>query len=151
MKTFSMLTLGAVMGAVMIAAPLAAASADEAAIKYRKASMRILGGHMGSMAAIAKKQVPHAAHFSVHAKGLAETAALMGDLFPEGSGDGETEALPAIWSDPEGFKKAVDMMRDSSAKLAEATASGDQDAVMAAFGAVGKSCKGCHDNFRKKK
>ena len=36
-------------------------------------------------------------------------------------------------------------------KLAAAARSGDQNAVKAAFGEVGKACKSCHDDFRVKR
>lgn len=153
MKGVGVKTVGILLTALaVLVVPVAAAQADEAAIKYRKAAMRVLGGHMGSMAAIAKKQVPHADHFAVHAKGLAETAALIGDVFPEGSDKmaGDTEATIAVWEKPEDFKAAVDMLVKASAKLSDAAAGGDMGATMAAFGEVGKSCKNCHDNFREK-
>lgn len=39
---------------------------------------------------------------------------------------------------------------EASAKLAQVAGNG-LDALKPAVGAVGKSCKGCHDDFRKKK
>jgi cytochrome c556 len=35
-------------------------------------------------------------------------------------------------------------------KLAAAAKTGNQDAIKAAFGAAGETCKACHDDFRKK-
>lgn len=149
MKPISILVLALMIFAV----PLSVAQANEDDIKYRKGVMKILGGHMGSMAAIAKKKVPHTGHFATHAKGLAEAARLVGEVFPNGSDEmaGETEVTMAVWEKPDDFKKAVDMLVDASAKLAEASAGGDMGATMAAFGELGKTCKNCHDNFRKKK
>lgn len=68
--------------------------------------------------------------------------------FPKGSTEGETEALPAIWEQWAGFKAAADKNHAAIEALAEAARSGDQARLKPAFGAVGSSCKGCHENFK---
>jgi cytochrome c556 len=40
-------------------------------------------------------------------------------------------------------------MQDEVAKLDTAAKGGNPDQIKAAFGDVGKACKGCHDNYRK--
>jgi cytochrome c556 len=72
------------------------------------------------------------------------------DLFPSGSDRGQTDALPAIWEKSADFEKAVEALELAASKLG-ATKSADTEAVKAAFGQVGKACKGCHDSFRMKK
>lgn len=75
-------------------------------------------------------------------------------LFPKGTGRGDyddkiTRALPKIWEDWDGFKKAADALEHESAKLAEVAAAGDKDAIAAQFGQVGKiGCGGCHKSYR---
>ena len=75
---------------------------------------------------------------------------IVGDLFPAGSGQGNTAALPAIWEMPDDFTKATQAFTDASAKLAAAARGGNIDAFKAAFGGANKSCVGCHTPFRKK-
>ena len=61
-----------------------------------------------------------------------------------------TDAKPEIWSEPDKFKAAYDKAGQEIAKLAQAAKSGDEKAMKAAAGEVGKACKACHDDFRAK-
>ena len=76
---------------------------------------------------------------------------MMPDIFPAGTGDGDTGALPSIWQDWAKFEAAASALQSAAAKLADAAGSGDMAAIGAAAGAVGKACGGCHEPFRKKK
>lgn len=133
----------------------AAAPAEEApapgVVDYRDALFHGFGSHMKSMGLIAKGKVDRpAGDLAVHAAAIAEGAGLIADLFPEGSGPDatKTRALPAVWTDAEGFAKAADVLRDEAAKLAEIARTGDLDAAKAQLGNVGKACGSCHELFR---
>ena len=65
--------------------------------------------------------------------------------------DGKTDSEPAIWEQPEEWKKAVTSFETETAKLAEVARGTDMAALGAQLKATGKSCGGCHDNFRKPK
>ena len=69
-------------------------------------------------------------------------------LFPAGSDKGETKAKAAIWSNGADFGVKAQAFETESAKLVQAVASGDKAAVQKQFGAVGGTCKGCHDTYR---
>jgi cytochrome c556 len=69
-------------------------------------------------------------------------------LFPAGSDKGETKAKAAIWSNEADFAGKAQAFEAESAKLVQAVASGDKAAVQKQFGAVGGTCKGCHDTYR---
>jgi len=71
--------------------------------------------------------------------------------FPKGSGPeaGKTAALPEIWTKPEDFKAAQKAFADAAPKLLAAANASDIGAVRASFADVGKTCKGCHQSFRK--
>ena len=133
-----------------LALPVAAADAP-APVKYRQAVMKALGGHMSALNALLKGEVEHKGHAKGHAEAIVSTAEMTRDLFPAGSDKGDTEALPAVWERPDEFRKTVDALETAAAKLASAAKSGDADSLRTAFGEMGKACKGCHDNFRKKK
>jgi len=45
---------------------------------------------------------------------------------------------------------AQETLTQAVGKLAAAAKSGDEGAMKAAAGGVGKACKGCHDDFRAK-
>lgn len=123
----------------------------ENAIKYRQAVMKALGGHMGSLGAIAKGEVGHANHMFGHASAINAIASMTADIFPEGSGGDKTRAKDDIWKNWAEFQKTVTAFQGAAAKLVEAANAGDAGAVGAALGGVGKTCGGCHKPFRKPK
>mgnify|MGYP002632958544 CR=1 FL=1 len=127
-----------------------AALADGHQIKFRKAIMGSIGGTMGGLVGVLKKQAP-AAYAAPLAANMNNLAQIADGIFPEGSDFGETRALPAIWEKPADFKKAVAAFQMAAANLSTAAASGDMAAFGAAFEPLGKACKGCHDNFREEK
>ena len=71
--------------------------------------------------------------------------------FPAGSDKGgKTEARAEIWSKPAEFKKAADEHQAAFAQLTKvAQAAKTLDDVKPAFGAAQKTCKSCHDSFKK--
>jgi len=125
--------------------------AADATVKYRQDQMKVLGGHMGSIVAIIKGEVPFTDQLAVHAKGLAATAALTEAVFKEKATGGDSASKPEIWSDWQRFAGNADKLTQAANKLADAAAAGDQGAIRAAMGEVGKSCKGCHDDFKVKR
>lgn len=61
-----------------------------------------------------------------------------------------TDAKPEIWAQQDKFKAAAERAGQQISALAQAARSGDEKAMRAAAGEVGKSCKACHDDFRAK-
>ncbi len=129
-----------------LVSPLAQADA-EAEIAYRKGVMKIVGGHMTGLGTILRKGV-HGEDLQFHARGMANIAAIVPDVFPAGSGDGKTEALKAIWEKPEAFSSAVEKFVTAANNINTAVESGDKAAIGGAIKQLGGSCKGCHDDFR---
>jgi cytochrome c556 len=145
-------TLAGFLCLAAAAASLPAFGAGPApAVKYRQAVMSAQGGHMSALAGLVNGDVDHKTHLVPHADAIGNTAKMVPSLFPAGSDKGETNALPAIWEKPAEFQKAVKALETAAPKLGAAAKSGDAAALKAAFGEVGKACKGCHDNFRMKK
>lgn len=122
----------------------------EDAVKYRKASLTVMGAHFGRIGAMANGRAPY------DAKAAAENAELVAALaklpwaaFGEGTDKGETRAKPEIWKDAAKFKEASDKMQVEIGKLNVAAKAGNLDALKAAFGPAAATCKACHDAFRK--
>ena len=69
--------------------------------------------------------------------------------FGEGTDKGDTRAKPEIWKEPAKFKELADKMQTEMSKLAVAAKAGNMDGIKAGVGAVGGSCKACHDVYRK--
>jgi cytochrome c556 len=148
---------GAMMGAALIAAsvigaaPAAAQFAKpEDAIKYRKAVMTVMAAHFGRIGAVVKGARPfNAAEVQANAAVVEDMSKLPFDAFGAGTDKGETRAKPEIWTNADKFKAAGDQMQKAVLALSGAAKAGNPDQLKAAFGDVGKTCKGCHDDFRK--
>jgi cytochrome c556 len=127
------------------------AAADDNAVKYRQHTMDAIGGHMGALAEIVKGEVDHKDHLPVHVASLAALSGLAPDLFGADSREGaDTKALPKIWEDPAAFKERLTAFRTAATDLDAVVKAGDMTKFPPAFGALGKSCKACHDDFKKK-
>jgi len=126
---------------------------DEAqgVIKYRQNVMKSHAAHFGAIGGIVQGHVPHKAHVAVHAAAINGTSKMIPQIFPEGSGTGETRAKPEIWQQWSKFEQAAKTLEEESAKLVEIAQSGDMKQLTSQFLAVGKACKGCHKPFRKRK
>ena len=72
------------------------------------------------------------------------------DGFHESTKGVKSAALPAVYDKPAEVKQAVERFQGEIGKLAQVSKSGDEAAVKAQIGAVGKTCGGCHDSFREK-
>lgn len=150
MKKFAFLAAAAAVCAAVAAPATAQFAKPEQAIKYRQSSMALIGSHFGRMAPVAKKEAPFdAAAIAKNVEVLNVLAALPWGAFGPGTEGGDSK--PEVWSDAKGFKQAEDDFLAAMGKLKTASDSGDFDAFRVAFGNVGKSCKSCHDAYRKEK
>ena len=70
--------------------------------------------------------------------------------FAPGSDTGKTRAKPEIWLNSEDFNSKLADFRREAAKLSDVAAQGDRAATQAQFGATGKTCKACHDEYKAK-
>lgn len=79
----------------------------------------------------------------------------MGALYGPGTdkdiGDVKTRVKPELFTEREKVGEVAVNFIEAANNLAEVAALGDPDDVKAAFGDLGKSCKACHDQFRKDK
>ena len=148
----SLLIAVAALAGAGVATPAAAQFAKpEDAIKYRKAAMTVMGTHFGRVAAMANGRIPFDAKAAADNAEIATIASKLPFAgFIEGTDKGgETRAEPKIWTEMDKFKGAASKMQEEMAKLNVAAKSGNLDAIKAAAGETGKSCKACHDAYRK--
>jgi len=134
--------------AIGVSAPVIADTTAEDAKAYRIAIMTTLKGHIGATSMMVRGLVDDHGQLAAHADGMANGIAEMQYIFQEGSIVDDSEALPAIWEQPEKFAAAIEKSADATAAFKEAVSGGDKAAIGAAFRNVGKSCGGCHDDFR---
>lgn len=144
-------TLAVVMGAAVAQGAFAQAK-PEVLVKQRQAAMTLLGKYFGPMAAMARGKAPFNASVVQRNAGFVDNLSRMPwDGFDASTRSLDTRALPAVFNDAATFKQAANRMENEAAKLVAVSKSGDEGAVKAQIGALGKSCGACHDDFRQKK
>jgi cytochrome c556 len=129
----------------------------EDAMKFRQSGYSFMAWNMGKIKAQAvdnavpfnKEQVLNAA---LAIKGVANSG--MGALYLPGTdkevNGRKTRVKPELF-DPknkEELGKIATNFVQQANKLADVAAGGDQKAIAAQFGDLGKACKACHDKFR---
>ncbi|MFC3034526.1 c-type cytochrome [Pseudoalteromonas fenneropenaei] len=121
----------------------------EDAIEYRQAAFQLIRYQIGDMGDMLKGKVPFdAERFKQRAHNAAQLAAMPWEAFIDGSDKGDTEALPAVWSDRATFDQKAQAFAAYAVELAAAADTGDQDKIKAAFGNWAKGCKDCHKSFK---
>jgi cytochrome c556 len=121
----------------------------EDAIKYRQSVFTVMANSFGKIGAVVKGEAPY--NKDEVAKNVAIVAmmsALPWQAFGPGTEGGKGQS--AIWSDQAKFKAAQDKMQLAIVSLNTAAQSGDLEGIKKAFGTAGQTCKGCHDDFKKK-
>lgn len=129
-------------------------SPEEVALEARKGFMQMTGTNMDMLAGMAKGDIAYdEATASVSAANL-ETLSryTVGMHFIPRTAAGEmddSEALPKIWEDMPGFQAKYVAFGEAVAGASEGV-KGGQDKLAAVVEKIGGSCKGCHDDYRKK-
>ena len=138
--------------ALGVAAGVALAQAKpEQMVKQRQAVMTLQGKYFGPMAAMAQGKAPYNADIvKRNATFLDNLTRMPWDGFDPATKDVKSNALAAVWEQPDKFKEAASRLENEAHKLYQVSQSGDENAVKAQIGAVGKACGGCHENFRQK-
>jgi len=140
--------MAGIAGAAHAQAPFAKA---EDAIKYRKSAMFVMAQHYGRLGPVVKGERPYNKDEVARNAAIAEAMSkLPFEGFVAGTDKGDTTAKPEIWTDAAKFKASAEKMQQEIGKLAQVAKGGDLNAIKAQFGETGKTCKGCHDDFRKK-
>lgn len=126
----------------------------KAAIKYRQSIWSLVGANMKPMGGMMKGKIDwdgkRFASMAADMNALASLDHLRG--YPEDSDEGKTKAKPEIWLNMDDFKSKLADFTKAAADLDKAAAAGgDKGSVKKQFGALGKSCKSCHKEYRLKK
>lgn len=121
-------------------------------IAVRKALMGGMGGAAGLTAGVMKGELDYSPAIGKAAiSTAAAVAAAYPDFFPEGSGEGDTTAAPAIWEDPEGFAEEISKLQEATTAALEVSGRNgpaDAESFTEAMKPVLGTCKGCHENYR---
>jgi cytochrome c556 len=122
----------------------------EDAVEYRQSVYTLIKWNFAPIGAMVKGQIPYdAAAVARHAAFLETLSKMPLEGFTPGSDVGDTKAKPEIWKNRQEFEKLMSDFQEQVNKLNQVAGSGNQAAVKEQFGATAKSCKNCHDKFRK--
>ncbi len=136
--------------AVSVAGGVVWAASDP--VKERKALMEAIGKGMGQLAAIAKgEKAFDGKQVATAAQGIYDNLAKAAELFPKGSLSEDSRAKPEIWSDNATFMKGFAASKSAAQGLVKIGQEDDEIGFLEAMGGLGKTCKGCHEKFRKPK
>ena len=123
---------------------------EEPAQSYRQSYFALIGANFGAIVQMVKGEVSYDNQAVIErANNLVALASIdVTKAFPEGSEQGTTRAKPEIWQNRDDFASKFEAMGSAVNKLAQAQAV--RADVAKAVGAVGESCKGCHDDYKAK-
>lgn len=123
----------------------------ERAAESRQAVYGLLGSNMGPLGAMAKGKIPFDAKaVEKYALRINQLSLMIEDYMRTNTSAFKVsgDALKDIWEKPEAFDKRTTALVLASANLMKVAKSGEESAIKKAIGGVGKSCGGCHNEFR---
>lgn len=152
-----LITKGAI--ACVMALSISAVNAESAksekhankATELRQSVYKLLGSNMGPLGGMARGKIAFdAKKVEKHAARINQLALMMDDYTRTNTSafNVKTEALDKVWSERAAFSKRINNLTKASAYLQTLAASGSESEIKQAIGGVGKTCGGCHDNFK---
>lgn len=119
-------------------------------VQERMELMKDIAGQMKQIGAMIKGKADFDAQAVHSAAGtVAAHAGEIPELFPEGSTEAPSEALPSIWRDWDAFTGLAADLEERADALAEAAASADGAGdIRPQFAEMGRTCSACHEDFR---
>ena len=145
-----------IIGLSFIIPAFAAKDPNLKLIKARQSEMQLKSFNAGPLFGMAKGKIEYNAELAAMLANnlLLQTQLDMGRAWAEGTDnvayEDKTRALPEIWSTyPEIAEKGKAYVK-AVTELAPVAGNG-LDALKSKIGALGKGCKGCHDDFREEK
>lgn len=126
------------------------AKPDDAA-KYRQSSLSVMATHFGRVGGMVAGRIPFDAKVAQENIDIAVNMSKLPWAGFGPSGEGATlknRAKPEIWKEQAKFKDLSDKMQAEMVKVQTAAKTGSLDAIKAAFGGAGASCKACHDAYQ---
>ncbi|MBM3609473.1 MAG: cytochrome c [Alphaproteobacteria bacterium] len=118
-------------------------------IKSRQDAMKAIGAANKPAVGMLKGVAPfNLATVQASLRTFSEQANKSLTLYPAGSNQGETAALPSIWKNKADFDNKMKALAADAATALKAIS--DEASFKANFPAVLKNCGGCHGEYRRK-
>ncbi|MDU0353067.1 cytochrome c [Paraglaciecola aquimarina] len=134
------------------AAPAKSEKQANQAVEFRQAILKLVKSNVGALGAMNKGAIPFDAEtLKTNGMRLEQLSLMLEDYFAtDTSGfDTDTEALDKIWKNQADFNSKANDLTKAAAKLQAVAASGNEGQYKSAIGDIFKTCKGCHDSYKK--
>jgi len=139
------IALGAIAGAAL------AQVKPDVLVKQRQAGMTLIGKYFGPLGGMAQGKAPFNAQLvQRHADYLAVLAQMPWDGFDPSTSSQKSRAKPELFKETQKVKELIDRLQGEVKKLQTVAKGGDEGAIKAQIGALGKACGACHDAYREK-
>jgi cytochrome c556 len=121
-----------------------------ALMKQRNDNMKAMGDAAGKVGKSFQSGSPDLNVIRQAAAQIASLAPKVVSWFPAGTGPvvGKTRAKAEIWQKPEDFASKAHDLSQAATDFNDAAKLGDMNRIKVTFGAMGKTCKACHDLYR---
>lgn len=136
----------------VIAAPAKSEKQAKQAVEFRQSIFKLIKSNVGALGAMNKGVIPFDADtLETNGVRLEQLSLMLEDYFAvdTSSFDVSTEALNKIWSNTSDFNNKAQDLTKAAQNLQSAAKSGDEGQYKSAIGGVFKTCKGCHDSYKK--
>ena len=139
------MALGAVSGAAL------AQAKPEVLVKQRQAGMTLIAKYFGPLGAMAQGKAPFNAQVvQRNADYLGALSQMPWDGFHASTANEKSRAKPELFKETQKVNELAERFQSEVKKLQTAAKGGDEGAIKAQIGAVGKACGACHDAYREK-
>lgn len=121
------------------------------AVDFRKAVLQLVRSNMGPLGGMAKGQIDYDSDvIKTNALRIQQLSLMMGDYFELDTRKFpvKTNALDIIWEEMDDFKSKTQDLVDAATNLQKVALAKDEDNYRKAIGALGATCKACHDKFK---
>jgi cytochrome c556 len=126
----------------------------KSAIETRQGLFKVMSNQMGPIGGMLRNAVPFDAELVArNAARIQMLSEMIPDLHALDTRQFKTiktGALDGIWNSQPDFKGKADALTKAAAATVAAAKTGDKAATLKAAADIGKSCGGCHDNYRAK-
>lgn len=150
------LLIAAVVGSCLVstfnlAAPATSEKQAAAATQFRQALLQLVRSNVGALGGMAKGVIPmDAEKIQLNTMRIEQLSLMMDDYFMVDTRkfDVETEALPKIWDNYSDFQSKISDLTAAVQELNKTAIAGNEGEFKTKIGAVLKTCKGCHDEYK---
>jgi cytochrome c556 len=145
-------TASLIVATATVAKPASSEKHAIYATELRQSIFKLLGSNMGPLGAMAKGKIPlDAKVVEKNATRINQLSLMITDYSRTDTSkfNVKTEALAKVWQQQDHYAKDAGKLTKASAALIAAAKTNDEAAIKKAIGGVGKTCGGCHDDFKK--